>query len=74
MCSGVKTKENKYENLDSDPPLELRACVAEVVYGFSLKHDSGTVRLWGGWYDGYLTNGWTLIGGPLIGLHYKGRS
>ena len=38
---------NQYVNLDSDPPLELRASVMYAVFGFSLKLDSGVVRVWG---------------------------
>ena len=38
--------------------------------GFSAKHDSGTVRVWG-WYDNYLTD-WTVFGGPVVGFQFKG--
>jgi len=39
--------------------------------GFSLKHDSGNVRVWGVYDTAYLT-AWTVLGGPVIGFQYQG--
>ena len=66
---------SKYIDLDSDPPVELIASVSSSVRGFSIKHDSGTIRVWGD-FDSqnkrYLTD-WTELGGPVIGLHYVNK-
>ena len=39
--------------------------------GFSAKHDSGTVRIWGFHIDYSLTD-WTVLGGHVAGYQYKG--
>ena len=73
--------QNQHQDLDKDPPLELTANVNSIVEitgnvnsmaisGFALKHDSGTVREWGA--NVTTDDGWTVIGGPVIGFHYKG--
>ena len=39
------------------------------VKGFAAKHDSGTIRVWG-IYDSWYYTEWSVLGGPVIGLHY----
>jgi len=42
-----------------------------VVKGFSIKHDSGKIRVWG-WLSKSLT-GWEELGGPIIGFRFEGE-
>ena len=42
-----------------------------MVTGFSAKLDSGNVKVWGTYNSEYETE-WKLLGGPVIGFHYKG--
>ena len=58
-------------NLDGDPPLELQVSVTGYILGFSLKQDSGKVSEWGTIDSRYLTE-WSVLGGPVIGFHFKG--
>jgi len=39
--------------------------------GFSAKHDSGNIRVWGLTVIGGGQSEWAILGGPLIGLTYN---
>ena len=65
----VTIEESIEGNLCGDPPLELSGTVRSWVQGFSTKHDSGNVRVWG-FYDPDLATKWEILGGPIIGFHY----
>ena len=71
MCPQSKTFENIYANLDGDPPLELRGSNGYYFKGFCLKHDSGEIRFWGRIDK---ETEWAVLGGPVIGFHFKGNS
>jgi len=68
----LKTDATQHVNLDGDPPLEIIASVAETVLGFKTKSDSGSIRVSGAFLEGSSTE-WIVIGGPLIGVHFKGQ-
>ena len=60
---------HNYINLDGDPPLEVRTSLDIGIMGFSAKHDSGNVRLWGAEKINSRTE-WIALGGPVIGLNF----
>ena len=47
LCEGPKQKDSYYGNLDSNPPLEIRATVTRQIKAFSAKFDLGNVGVWG---------------------------
>jgi len=60
-------------NLDSDPPVEISACVRRNVNGFSIKLESGNVRVFGYVNNAYSTD-WALFGGPIVGMYHADLS
>ena len=74
VCSKLyeKSSENKYGDLNVDPPLEICGFVSNtLVYGFSTKHGSGNYKVWGRASSKYATK-WIVLGGPIIGFRFKG--
>ena len=73
MCDQEVAKKEEYieGGLWGDPPLEIRGSVRSYITGLSAKLDTGNVRVWGE-YDINLETEWKLLGGPVIGFHYKG--
>ena len=73
MCPGyAKILESQNVNLDGDPPLELQVSVKNYIMGFEMKLDSGKFIQWGT-QDSLYQTGWSELGGPVIGFHFKGR-
>ena len=68
-CGWKKTSSSESLSLDGDPPLEFTASASNVISGFSAKHDSGNIRVWGN-YGGPSTS-WVVLGGPIIGFFFK---
>jgi len=60
VCGSAKGIDDEYISsyLDSDPLIEIRVSLSDVIYGFSAKLDSGRVTVWGKIYTnpaGYVT-------------------